>query len=159
MELYEILPNGTDAVDDEARDVRHVDDLVTPSAPGLPVDDEYRYAAEINESAKPAARVAGPLETRIDDWLDVHRTYNSELTDADACEALGFSLAEYNAEVEASYAAVAEVTVEPEKISGRSIIEALRQRQLDACTTDTERREMQARFIAEDAKRAKGPMA
>lgn len=50
--------------------------------------------------------------------------------------------------------------VEPAKFSASSIIKASRQRQLEACATDTKRRaELLAQFRAHDARRARGPMA
>lgn len=47
----------------------------------------------------------------------------------------------------------------PEQISARSIIEGLRQRRLDACTTDVERSQLRAQFAAEDDRRKRGPLA
>lgn len=50
MAISEILPNGCDAVDDSG-DIRHIDDLVAPDAPGTSVSDEERYADQIDFGA------------------------------------------------------------------------------------------------------------
>ncbi len=98
-------------------DFRSIDDLIEGEMP-----ESYRPIQ--NETiTSPTHRKEGPLETRVDDWLDIHNI-NGSYNDKDACEKLHISYEDYMAEIRASLAPTA--TPVEAKLGGRAVIEGFR---------------------------------
>lgn len=99
--VTEILP-GNNVLNNDG-DVRSPHDFDLDPEELRAYEPEPEDPQEADEVApeKPKSRVVGPLESRVDAWLD-SRTYRT-LTVEDACRALRIPYDQYDAEVKDSY--------------------------------------------------------
>jgi hypothetical protein len=142
--------SDSDLVVTSEGDVKSGADYRDATGSFIEMPDSPVRAAEVETVAVINFTKTGPLETRVDNWLDVHGLHNGKLTEKDACDALRIDYDTLQAEKAASFEEFVAGQRNADHLSARGIIEAHRSRQLAACTTDAERSMLRATFRAED---------
>ncbi len=90
-------------------DVRSPEDYLDAEGNVIDIPDprvvEQAPVVEVTPVVSTELLKTGPLESRVDNWLDLNRPYNDTLTEADACRALGINPGALRAEKDAILAA------------------------------------------------------